>query len=289
MADVKLLALDLDGTLFNNEGKITPLTIEAIRKAINKGVQVIISTGRPYCGIPFAQLKDVDIEYAITVNGGGVYRIKGVEAYQGLDMKKDLILERPIPTEKMEEILPFLLSKRIHMDAFIHGDGFSPEDRLPIAQKLNIAESLKEYIIGSRIRVPDLLAFIKENNFVIQKMTLNFLEDGKGGHIDREDVRNYLEGRGDIEVCSGGYSNLEFTNQAVTKGNALKDLAASLGIPMECTMAIGDTENDLSIMEAAAIGVAMGNAPDDIKEKADWVTASNLEDGVAMAIEHFIL
>ena len=93
----------------------------------------------------------------------------------------------------------------------------------------------------------------------------------------------------DINVVCGGYNNLEFTAAGVDKGMGLKKLAELLSIPMESTMAIGDTENDLAIIEAAGIGVAMGNATDAVKARADYVTTTNTKDGVAAAIEHFIL
>ena len=81
---------------------------------------------------------------------------------------------------------------------------------------------------------------------------------------------------------------MEFTKAGVTKGEALLQLADLLSVKQEETMAIGDTENDLSILQAAGIGVAMGNAPVEIQAIADYVTASNLEDGVGKAIAHFV-
>ena len=289
MSNIQLLALDLDGTLFNNSGMITPRTIEAIEKAIQKGVHVIISTGRPYCGIPFEQLKAVDIQYAITTNGAAVYDIQGITHYANDGSPKKLLFEQCLTDEQTKEILPFLLAHDIHMDAFIHGDGFSPSDRLGIAQELSIPESLKKYIIGSRKRVDDFEAFIIENHIPIQKMTLNFIKEEDGSFRDREEIRLFLENRPDVVAVCGGYNNLEFTGQGVTKGEALRRLAKQLNIPMECTMAIGDTENDISILEAAHLGIAMGNAPEDIKKIANAVTSSNEEDGVAFAIEKYIL
>ena len=75
MRNYKLVALDLDGTLFNNQSRITEDNIKEIRRVSNQGVHVVISTGRPYCGIPFSQIEGTGIEYAITTNGSSVYHI----------------------------------------------------------------------------------------------------------------------------------------------------------------------------------------------------------------------
>ena len=119
-------------------------------------------------------------------------------------------------------------------------------------------------------------------------MTVNFQTDENGVLIDREDVRLFLASNPDITVVCGGYNNLEFTRKGVDKGQGLIHLANYLGIPIEETMAIGDTENDLEILKTAGISVAMGNSIEDIKKLADYVTLTNEEDGVAHAIEHFL-
>jgi Cof subfamily protein (haloacid dehalogenase superfamily) len=82
---------------------------------------------------------------------------------------------------------------------------------------------------------------------------------------------------------------LEFTEEGVTKGTSLNHLIGQLGITREEVIAIGDSYNDLAMIEFAGLGVAMGNAPDDIKEKADYVTDTNMNDGVAKVVEKFVL
>ena len=120
-------------------------------------------------------------------------------------------------------------------------------------------------------------------------MTLNFYPAADGTLIDREIVRKFLVSNPSITTVCGGYNNLEFTRADASKGVGLRKLAEILGVNPDATMAIGDTENDLAIIEAAGIGVAMGNATDAVKARADYVTTTNTKDGVAAAIEHFIL
>lgn len=278
MSHIQLVALDLDGTLFNNQSIISQANLSAIRRITDAGIHVVISTGRPFNGVPFAQLEGTGIDYAITANGSGIYRISTGECLFDDSMPEDMILP----------ILAFLMQKDIHMDAFINGKGVSPTKCRDTALKLPVPDSIKAYIADTRLRVDDLGDYIHSNHLRVQKMTLNFLREPDGTLKDRESVREFLEGNPQISCVCGGYNNLEFTRAGVSKGAGLLKLAGLLGVAPTDTMAIGDTENDMSIIDAAGIGVAMGNATPDVKAAADYITSSNEEDGVAAAIMHFL-
>lgn len=279
MKDIKLVALDLDGTLFDNSSHISERNLTAIRSITDKGIHVVISTGRPFEGIPFDQIKGTGINYAITANGSGIYEISTGKC----------LYENAMDEELVAPILNFLLTRDIHMDAFIGGKGYTPIQCVETAQKLTVPSSIKNYIITTRTRLDNILQFIHENQLKVQKMTLNFYPAADGTLIDRETVRKFLVSNPSITTVCGGYNNLEFTRADANKGVGLRKLAEILGVNPDATMAIGDTENDLAIIEAAGIGVAMGNATDAVKARADYVTTTNTKDGVAAAIEHFIL
>lgn len=279
MKDIKLVALDLDGTLFDNSSRISARNLAAIRSITDKGIHVVISTGRPFEGIPFDQIKGTGINYAITANGSGIYEISTGKC----------LYENAMDEELVTPILNFLLTRDIHMDAFIGGKGYTPVQCVETAQKLTVPSSIKKYIITTRTRLDNILQFIHENQLKVQKMTLNFYPAADGTLIDREIVRKFLVSNPSITTVCGGYNNLEFTRADASKGVGLRKLAEILGVDPDATMAIGDTENDLAIIEAAGIGVAMGNATDAVKARADYVTTTNTKDGVAAAIEHFIL
>lgn len=279
MNTIKLIALDLDGTLFDNNGIISPENIDSIKRATASGIHVVISTGRPLMGIPFEQLKGTGIQYAITANGSAIYDI----------ITGECMFENPMDDNIVFPIIEYLLTKDIHMDAFCSGKGYTPEKCRPAALAIQIPDSLKEYILNTRVRVPDIIEYLKENNLHVQKMTLNFHPDDAGILIDREEVRRYLTSDPNVTVVSGGYNNLEFSKIGVDKGQALLELARILNVSFEETMAIGDTENDLAIIRTAAVGVAMGNATDEVKSHADFITLSNTNSGVSFAIKKFAL
>lgn len=282
MKRIRLIALDLDGTLFNRESRISERNLAVIKKMKEQGVHVVIASGRPFAGLPFEQLEGTGIEYAITTNGSSIYDLESEKC-----IHDKCIFEDPLADETALSLLDYLLTKDIHMDVFMGGVGYSPVQCISAGEKLQIPPSIKNYITKSRIRIADMPGFIRANHLRVQKMTLNFYPDENGELKHREEVRKYLEANTEITCVSGGFNNLEFTKRGVTKGTALLRLAQQLGIDQKATMAMGDSENDLSMIEAAGIGVAMGNAAEPVKNHADFITGTNAEDGVASAIERF--
>lgn len=275
---MKLIALDLDGTLFNNESLISDYNKQVIEKASLMGVKVVISTGRPFCGLPFDAIRDTKIEYAITANGSAIYHIP----------TKKCLFEDCIDDSIAISLIDYLSKKKVHLDTFIDGQGYSTYKCLEYTKQLLLPPSILKYIIDTRKRVDNIADFIAQNEYHIQKITLNFPVDKSNNYYCRDEVYNYLSSIREINVVSGGYGNLEFTKSGIDKGSSLLRLAAFLNIPIEQTMAIGDTENDISIIRTANVGVAMGNATDEVKSYADYITETNENDGVAKAIEHFL-
>lgn len=282
MKQIRLIALDLDGTLFNPESRINERNLAVIKKMKEQGVHVVIASGRPYAGLPLEQLQGTGIEYAITTNGSSIYELESEKC-----IHDKCIFEDPLENDTALSLLDYLLTKDIHLDIFMGGVGYSPLQCVSAGEKLPLPPTIKNYITKSRIRIADMHGFIRSNHLRVQKMTLNFYPDENGILKNREEIRIRLETEPGITCVSGGFNNLEFTKRGVTKGTALLRLAQKLCIDPAATMAIGDSENDLSMIRAAGIGVAMGNASDPVKECASYITGTNAEDGVASAIERF--
>ena len=277
---IKLVALDLDGTLFTDKLEITAENQRAIRAAVEAGVHVIISTGRPYVGLPLEKLAELGIRYAITANGGGIYRLP----------ERECVFSNCMPPEVIVPIIRKLQTFDIQYDAYIGGSRFREASRQNIVDRLTqFPEATRTFVKNNAMFVEDLAAYIEYNNMNVEKMTINFYPLADGTYKDRDAVWEYLSSNPKIIALCGGYMNMEYTMAGTTKAVGLEHLADLLDVPMECTMAVGDTENDADIMQAAAIGVAMGNATNDIKAIADFVSKSNNESGVAYAIDKFVL
>ena len=275
---IKLVALDLDGTLFRPDKSISSENKEAITEAVQDGVQVVVSTGRPYCGLPLKELEEMGVCYAITANGAGIYRVSQKECLYSDCMDNQLSVELVERLDQMD----------IHMDLFAEGDSYSDEKLYDKIDLLPIPKPMQAYIQSSRSFVKNLPQYVRDRKIQIQKITMNFYQGEDGIYTDYEKVLRMLSADERLEVVSGGYHNLEITKKGTTKGKGLHILADLLNIPMEQTMACGDTQNDMDILQAAAIGVAMGNATEEVKQNADFVTLSNEEDGVAYAIRKLL-
>lgn len=276
---IRLVALDLDGTFLNEKKEITDGNRKAVIEAVKAGVQMIVSTGRPYSGIAVEEFLAMGMEYAITVNGAEIYRLAD---------RKCMYLEG-MENARAREIIAALKQFDIRIDFLMDGCGYgevSANDRI---EELGLPDIMKDYIRETRILVDDMDTFIGEKGVEIPKITLNFYMTEDGIYKDYDEVLHLLQGMDDISFLSGGYHNLEITKKGVTKGKSLQILTEMLGIDMKETMACGDSENDIDIMKAAAVGVAMANASEETKAAADYITLSNEEDGVAHAIYELVL
>ena len=275
---IGLVALDLDGTLLNSHGCITEGSKEAIRKAAAAGVHIAIATGRPFSQLPLAQLADLPIEYAMTANGASAYRIRD----------RRCLFETDLPDETVRDILGEVLQHEVHITCFIHGSGVTPDKCRDYTERLIVPPNIKVDYYTTRKYVPDLRAYILENQFHVEKFTLNFIRTPEGELVDRDYLEKWLKARADIDVVCGGYSNLEITKKGIDKGVGLYALADCLGFAHEATMAIGDAGNDLAILRAAGIGVCMANGDAECLAAADYITASNEAEGVARAFRRFL-
>lgn len=276
---MKLLALDVDGTLFGTDGKITKVSIETMKTAREKGIQIVLASGRDYDGLPWEQLQEVDIDYVITTNGSAVYRT----------CDRKCLAEECLDAGKMIPIFTYILSQEVYLGVFIDGVNYTPAECAGYIERMNLPEYVKSSLRNNGHKRDDLLSYIRNHDARIQKATLNFQCNPDGTYLNREKVRQYLEKCPYIHIVDGGFANLEFTRSGINKSTGLKFLCEYLGIALRDTMAIGDSENDIEMLRDAGLGIAMGNAVDAAKEAADDVTLTNSEDGVAKAIKKYLL
>ena len=277
MSKYKLIALDLDGTLLNDKKEISERNISALKAAKNKGAEIVFSTGRYYDMIPDVAKALDFVDYGIFINGAEVYDIKN----------KKVIFSRTMDLDTCLEALEYLASLDVIYDAYVENKGYMSKH---IFDKIYDERYLKsvyhrENIEQYRTVVPDLFVFLKETGKDLQKFQF-FSQDKEA--IKRGSA--YLkEHYPQFTVSSSLLFNTEVNGKDVNKGNGLKILAERLGIDMSETMAFGDGGNDMTLIDAAGMGVAMGNGIDDLKAIASYVTLTNNEDGVADAIEKFVL
>ncbi|MDD6193878.1 MAG: Cof-type HAD-IIB family hydrolase [Lachnospiraceae bacterium] len=278
MGRIKLISLDLDGTLLDSRRRLSERNRSALQRAKEHGMIIVISTGSPYQLIPFKLFYGIEIDYAITANGGALYD------YQS----GCCIFEETIPYTVANDVMSFLAKHDVHTDYFVDGKGYTPRKCKEIIEKLRVPESRKVYLQSNRTWVDNMNEIVTEHSNQIQKITINFYQDSNGQLVEYEEVKNWFVRKKELNMTTGVKDNLEITRSNVDKGMALDRLSDILNIDMESIMAFGDSLNDLSVIEKAGIGIAMGNSMEDIFCKADIIAGTNDEDGVAIEIEKIL-
>lgn len=271
---VGLVLLDLDGTMLTTDKQISSVTYAALERASAMGVQIVPCTGRFYGGIPQVVRDLPFVRYFITVNGGNVW-----------DRQADKVLYRAeIPMERGLELFDFMDTLPVIYDCFVDGAAYMEGNNYARIDEFISVPKDNEMVKTLRRPVDNLRQFVREKGASLQKTQMFFADIGKRNKMLPQ-IRAQIP---DLLVSTSLVNNIEFTVPAASKGEALRFLANHLGVAVADTMAFGDMDNDRSMIEAAGIGVAMGNAEPCLKDIADYITDTNNADGVAKALEQFI-
>lgn len=270
--NIKLVGLDIDGTLLNTKNQISPRNHAAIRAAIDAGCRVIPATGRPLRGVlpEFIQIPGVD--YAVTANGATVVRLSDGE----------FVIKNWLSRARLQKLYEATQGLWRVFDVFVRGSGYSEKKNLDAAEEW-APRNMAPYMRMSRQPVESIPDFIAAQEG-FEKCSMFFTSEE-----NRQKVRQIAQEMGGFSIVSSESNNLEISDEGATKGLALLELGRMLGLEKSQVMACGDSENDLPMLETVGLGVAMGNAPRFIQEKAAAVTATNDEDGVALALEKYVL
>ncbi len=266
---VRLIALDLDGTLTNDKKQITEYTKKTLHEAAGKGIKIALASGRPTLGIlPVAEelgLRQTG-GYIIAYNGGHILDIGNGED----------IFRAAFPKEFIRQAADYAAKNHVPIlsydEKYILTEG--PVDEYVMHEVINTGAQVK--------LVPDLPAYLR---FPIVKMlicgnpdVLAAMESGMADHF-----------RGSLDIYRAEPWFLEVMPRGINKAQGLKMLADHLGFTREDIMACGDANNDIPMLQQAKYSIAMANAVEGVKREAAFITRSNNEDGVAYAIRRFVL
>lgn len=275
---IKLICIDMDGTLLNSNHEISERNKETLRQAKKLGVNIAITTGRLFGSARYySNLIGIENTPVIASNG----------AYIKTNYEDIPILENSIPKEIAIEIYKIIKKHNLKIN-FNSWDTLMREDEVP--------DDHAYTIMNKQLPEDKKVKFIINSDFI--SAIENF--DGKilkGIVIERENLDNLWAAKDELKeifgdklhVVSSGTDNIEIMIGTTSKGNAVAHLADILNVNAEEVMCIGDSENDISMLKFAGIGVAMGNGLQMVKDIADYITDTNDNDGVAKAVEHFVL
>ena len=240
---ILLAALDLDGTLLNSNGEVSPCTQKVLSEASDRGVVVIPATGRPLASLPPVVAKQPWVHYALTSNGAAVWDLGG----------------DPLGCVYSDMVQQRFFDERFARLAAVKGtEAIQPNDG-----RFTILRDQSEWMSRHAHEVEKFCMFFhsaKEAQQYLSRFTA-------------------IEG---VEVVQGAPDNIEVTAAGVNKGESLLALADHLGIPREATLAVGDSENDRAMLEKAGVAAVMANGMEQIRKLADIVSENdNDHDGVA--------
>lgn len=264
----KMIVLDLDDTLLRDDHTISPRTKEALMTAQERGVKVVLASGRP----TFA-MRAIANELHLEAYGSFILSFNGAKIIN-CNTDEELFSSTLSP-EIVHSLYDISKDENVWIHTYIGDDIITEEN--------NSYTEIEGHITGMPI--------VEVNNLkgAVQQPVVKVLMVENPEHLQNVESKLQKQLEGQLSVMRSKPFFLEFTEYGVTKGTSLNQLIQKLGIKREEVIAMGDSYNDQAMIEFAGLGVAMGNAPDDIKEIANYVTDTNMNDGVAKVVEKFVL
>lgn len=267
-----LISFDMDGTLLNREHKITRRTREAIDRAFSHGKTIILSTGRSTAELMEYEKELEHVRYYICENGALLFD----------SFEKRIIYSMTIPPEMVSEILDLAEPEDAMIYIASNGQNMSNHSDVLRMEHFHMGQ-YKEQALRTAVLHEDIITSYRREQFPVEKMNLSCVSVEL-----RESLYNSLK-KLPLTIAYSEESALEISPLNVSKALGLQKLCDHLSIPLERTIAVGDSNNDAEIMQAAGLSVAMGNSLPNIKEMCDVVVADNNHDGCAEAIEKYLL
>lgn len=280
---IRLIAIDMDGTILSPDHSISRKNKKAILEAQANGIEVVIATGRSFSEA-FEPISSEGLKLSyICLNGADVRNQFG-----------EVLSATHLAEEDLRQITTILDAAKIDYQLFIDSNVYTRSIESPIDAFIQLAEAAGQVPPVEDIR-KEVMGRVEEGT-LIQLDSFDGLINERGNEVYKvfgasfsrphiDNAREALQMIPGLAVSSSGAGNLEITSIHAQKGIAVEQYAKSKGISMDHVMVIGDNHNDLSMMERAGHSVAMGNAPDEIKASCTTVTATNANDGVGLAIE----
>lgn len=274
MEGIKIIALDLDGTLLDSQKRLSEENRHALEQAAAKGIEIVPTTGRIYGIIPEVVRQLPFVNYAITVNGAEVY-----------DVKRDCVLARnELSLQKTIEIMEYLDGFDVVYDCYQNGGGYMTKAHLEKVGDYLTSDYFKALYAKTRMPVPELKAYLQEKGEGVQKLQFCTKDQALRAFL-LASLKNRFTG---VAVSTALPYNGEINDENSHKGAALAKLCKYLGCTMENVMTLGDGLNDITMLQMAGLSVAMENAAPEVRAAAKYVTGSCDESGVAQAIHRFI-
>lgn len=272
--DIKCIALDLDRTTLNAQGKLSKANEEAIRKAVAKGIHVCIASGRAFDTLPQDVVSIPGIEYAITSNGAAVYRIQD----------KQCLRSYVLTEQSVKKILELTKDFPVTYEGFIRGTAYAAKEYIEDPVKFGATEHAVAYVQSTRHLQDDIVSFLKQHDDELDSMDIVVKDEAQ-----KQKVIEVLKAEvQDIYITSSISQLVEISYKDAGKRSGVKFITEYLGLQPEQVAAFGDADNDIDMLEYAGCGIAMENASKGLLAVADAVTLHHDRDGVSYALKNIL-
>ena len=296
---IRMIGIDLDGTLLTRQKELTPGSRSALEDALRAGIEIVPVTGRPLAGVPREVLEIPGIRFVITSNGANTYALaedvlgSGASILSGTMKGKTpgrVLRKAHLPHELVRRVLDEAAGEDVIREIFIRGVGYhNPHVQKMLEARFSIAPPILDYINRSRKIVADFDELLEDPSSHVENISLMFpSQEHRDAAFERIKRIRGDSGERLLHVLLPWKTDLEITHVLADKWKSLEDLGRYLGITDEEIMTLGDGDNDRPMLIGAGISVAMGNAPDFVKETADRITDDNEHDGAARAIREIL-
>lgn len=272
-ASIKLIALDLDGTLLGADHDTIPRrNLDALRAAADRGVKIAIATGRSWSLVRETAAQMDAVHYGLTANGACV-----LEPATGR-----VLVKTPMDPAQCAAIISILRRRGLSYELYMDGRNYVQRDDIAHLDQFSLSDRFAQMFLRNMTVTEDMLEVVAAGE--PEKFDIFYVPPE-----DREDVIREILTTGPTALSGGLADNLELTAPQANKGVALSALAGQLGLTADQVMAFGDASNDLEMLAWAGWSFAMANASPAVKQTARYQTGSNDQGGVGMAIEQYIL
>ncbi len=265
LKNIKLAAIDLDGTLLSDGKSLCNGAKETILDAHERGINILPITGRPFHGIPECVKELGIVDYYITSNGAQI-----IDANNG-----NSVYSNAISNEKTTRIMEILRRFPCLFEPFCDGVGYSEQHIFDFYMSRFKGTPLEEYFLASRKICSGYDKIFSDASKCADEFFITCPDEKT-----RKELINEVEKVGNIQFCTHRDRFLEISEKGADKGMALNVICEHIGIDISKTIAFGDGENDILMLKAAGIGVAMENAEPRLKQYADIIAKTNNENGV---------
>ncbi len=271
---VRCIALDMDRTTLNSEGRLSAGNRKALEEIIAAGVHVIIASGRAFDTLPKDMVELHGVEYAITLNGAAMYHVP-----TGKCLKRYRLSEKAA-----EAVMKATEGESVTYEAFIDGSAYAGNDFLEDPEAFGVTPQAVEYVRTTRRGVDDIARFIYENMYRLDSMDMIVRDDVQ----QRKIWQKVAEATDEVYITSSIRNLVEIADKNAGKKAGLAFFAELLGLKREETAAFGDADNDIDMIRYAGCGIAMANASESCKRAADFITGHHDEDGVAEGLRKIL-